>query len=120
MRVTFYNSLILGQMLVTVRETFAVAPGVQSVRAVVLRRTPPDTYGKERADCLAAAMFTRKTLDGVRWDTANAATIFNDVSTEKLFKQVGTAGELKPVSLQGEPDLQALLATVDLSELDSD
>jgi hypothetical protein len=116
----FYNSLILGQMLVTVRETFAVALGVQSVRLVAIRRAAPDAYGKQRADCLAAAMFTRTALEGVRWDTANAATIFNDVASERLFKQAGAVGELKPLSLQAEPDLRALLDTVDLSELDNE
>jgi hypothetical protein len=118
-RTNYYNILVLGEVLVTVRETFAVAPSVQSVRAALLRRSPPDAYGKEHAECLAAAHFTRQALDGVRWDTADAGTIFNGISTERLFKQIGASGELKPLDLKGEPDLQALLATVDLSELEA-
>ena len=117
-QISFYNNLLIGQVLVTVRETFAVAPAIQSVRIVLIRGSEPDAYGKKHVECLAAARFERKALDGVQWDVADAITIFNDVASEKLFKQAGTAGELKTLDLRAEPDLQALLAEVDLSELE--
>ena len=117
-RISFYNLLLLGQVLVTIRETFAVAAGMASVRIVLIRATSPNVYGKKYVECLTAARFERKALEGVQWDIADAPTIFNDVASEKLFKQVGAAGELKPLDLSDEPELQALVAEVDLSELE--
>jgi hypothetical protein len=118
-RIGLYNELVLGEVLVTIRETFAVAPGVQSVRAVLVRRGRPDAYGKDHVDCLVAARFKRSALAGVQWKTAGASTIFNGVSTEKLFRQVGAVKELAPLDLTEEPDLRALIAQVDLSELEA-
>jgi hypothetical protein len=80
--------------------------------------TSPEPYGKKYVECLTAARFERKALEGVQWDIADAPTIFNDVASEKLFKQVGAAGELKPLDLSDEPELQALVAEVDISELE--
>ena len=119
-RTGFYNSLVLGQMLVAVRETFAVAPGSQSVRVVLVRRGSRDAYGKDKVDCLAAACFKRAALAGVQWTTASAVTIFNDVSSERLFRQVGVAKELAPLDLRGESDLRALIGEVDLSQLEGE
>src|SRR5262249_19085063 len=99
-RISYYNLLVLGQVLVTIREAFAVAPRVGSARIVLIRPSSPDAYGKNHIECLAAARFEREALDGVQWDAADASVIFNDVATEKLFKQAGAAGELKPLDLK--------------------
>lgn len=113
----YYVALVIGQLLVTLREAFGVAPSVRSVRAAVLRFADPDAYGRPRVDCLAAARFTRDALEGVRWDIATAVTIFNDVSTDRVIKQTA-AGELRPIDMRTEPELRALIEAVDLSELE--
>lgn len=117
MRTTYYNMLLLGQMIVTMRETFAVAPGAESVRVILIRGTDIDAYGKKHAECLAAALFERSRLVGVQWATADAGRIFNDVPTDTALRQIGASKELKPIDLSEEPDLQALLNEVDLTEL---
>jgi hypothetical protein len=58
-----------------------------------------------------------KPLNGIRWNDADAVQIINDVSTELLLKQKGTAKDLAPLDLTDEPELVDFLARVDLSEL---
>lgn len=116
MRNSFYLLLVCGHVLVTVRETLAVAPGIRSVRVVVVRGTPPNAYGMRGIECLLAAVFTRDALERIQWDVAHAAMIVNDASTELCIWQ-GAADELRPLDLSDEPALTELLQAVDLEEL---
>lgn len=78
----FYKQFVCGQILVTVREAFAVAPGLISARVVVLRNDGRDVYGQPLMPCLAAVNITWKALVGVRWDDADAVNILNAVARE--------------------------------------
>ena len=101
----------------TLREAFAVAPGLISARFVVLRNDGRDVYGHPVMPCLAAANVAREALLGVRWDDADAVDILNAVTHEMLINQRGRSKELAPIDLATEPDIAALVKTVDLEEL---
>ncbi|MEV1290091.1 hypothetical protein [Micromonospora sp. NPDC049679] len=116
-RANYYGLFVYGQVLVTVREALAVAPGLASTRVVVLRNDGQDSYGRPRVSCLLAARFARQALDGVRWESSDAAAIINDVSAELLLNQRGRTGELMPLDLSAEPALTALIEAVDLTDL---
>jgi len=116
-REDYYKLYVCGQALVTVREAFAVAPALRSARVVVLRRDEPDAYGRPLLSCLLAARFTRSALDGVHWDTADAARIVNDVATDRLLNQAGRTKALAAIDLTDEPELAALIDAVDLDDL---
>ena len=116
-RADYYKLYVCGQALVTVREAFAVAPGLRAARVVVLRPDDPDAYGRQRLSCLLAARFSRSSLDGVHWDTADAARIVNDVSTDRLLNQAGRTKALTAIDLTDEPELAALIDAVDLDDL---
>ena len=116
-RADFYKQFVCGQILVTIREAFAVAPGLASARVVVLRNDGRDIYGQPAMPCLAAVNITRQALQGVRWNDANAVDILNTVAREKLVNQTGRSKELAPVDLATEPDIAALIKAVDLEEL---
>jgi hypothetical protein len=62
-------------VLVTLRETFAVAPGINAARMIVLATGGPDAYGKPRLECIMGGRWTRAALDGVHWHDIDAATI---------------------------------------------
>jgi hypothetical protein len=113
----FYKQFVCGQVLVTLRETFAVAPGLGSARIVVLRNDGRDVYGRLVLPCLAAVSVDRMALRGVRWNDADAIDIINAVAREKLLKQSGRSKELVPVDLAGEPEIAALVNIVDFEEL---
>jgi hypothetical protein len=119
-RAGFYTHFVGGQILVTLRETFAVPPGLTSARLVALRNDGRDVYGQPTMPCLAAVNVTRAALDGVRWNDAGAVDVLNAVTHERLTNQTGRSKELSPVDLTNEPDIVALITTVDLEELATD
>jgi hypothetical protein len=116
-RADYYKQFVCGQVMVTVREAFAVAPGITATRVVVLRNDGPDAYGRPRVSCLLAAKFDRQALLGVRWDSADAVQIVNDVAAEKVLSQRGRTKELSPLDLTGEPEIAKLIGAVDVAEL---
>lgn len=116
-RSDYYKIFVCGQVLVTVRETLAVAPGLGSATVVVVRNEGKDAYGKTRVSCILAARFQRATLSGVQWATADASTIVNDVSVDRVINQKGRSQELAPLDLAGVPGLADLIKAVDLDEL---
>jgi hypothetical protein len=115
-RSAFYTTLVSGQLLVTLREAFAVAPGIKAVRSVVLRNAGVDAYGKPRLECLLAARLLRSALEGVRWHEADAGTIVQDTASELVFN-LRTGKGLQPIDLRREPEIRELISLVDVEEL---
>jgi hypothetical protein len=115
-RSAFYATLVLGHLLVTLREAFAVAPGITSVRSVVLRNAGVDAYGKPRLDCLLAGRFLRSAFDSVQWQEARPGTIVEDTASE-LLVNLRTGKGLQPIALTQEPEIQKLISLVDTEEL---
>ncbi|MBB5868586.1 hypothetical protein F4553_001965 [Allocatelliglobosispora scoriae] len=113
----FYKHFVCGQILVTIREAFAVAPGLAFARVVVLRNDGRDVYGRPNMPCLVAARVARASLLGVHWNDADAVDILNAIALEKLLAQAGRSKELAPVDLTAEPDITALVGAVDLEGL---
>ncbi|MEV4642834.1 DUF4236 domain-containing protein [Actinoplanes sp. NPDC049548] len=116
-RADFYKQFVCGQILVTLRETFAVAPALMSARVVVLRNDGIDVYGRPAMPCLAAVNVSREALLGVRWNDAGAVEILNAVAREVLLNQKGRSKELAPLDLATEPDITAVIKAVDLEDL---
>ena len=116
-RAAYYKLFVCGQVLVTVREALAVAPGIASARVAVLRHDGTDAYGRLRISCLLAATFDRSALNGVQWQAVDAAAIVSDTSRELLLNPRARTGELLPLDLAAEPALAALISAVDLAEL---
>jgi hypothetical protein len=114
-RASLYALLVAGHVLVTLREAFAVAPGIDAARVIVLRRGGTDAYGKARLECIMAGRWTRAAFDGVRWQEADAATILQDTAGD-LVANIRRA-ELLPIDLSKEPEITAVLAGIDTAEL---
>jgi hypothetical protein len=112
-----YKLLVCGHALVTVKEAFAVAPRITAARIVALRASEPNAYGAIRPEVLLAARFDRAALDGIQWADADAVRIVNDAATERVLVEKGATSGLTPLNLNGEPDLAALVATVDFEDL---
>ncbi|WIE84430.1 hypothetical protein [Curtobacterium sp. MCPF17_021] len=113
----WHKIAVAGCILVSVKEAFAVAPGLRSVRIVATTMPTPDAYGNRKPEVLVAAQFERSRLDGVKWTSVDSIRILNDVSSELQLKQVGVTKALAPLMMDDEPDLQALLAVIDFAEL---
>lgn len=113
----FYKLVVCGYVLVTIKEAFAVAPGLSHVRIVAVRDTGPDAYGNPRLEAVLAARFARQALQGIRWATANAHAVVNDASDQLSVRLVGPSKELAAIDLTAEPHIGATIEAIDASEL---
>ena len=114
-RASLYALLVAGYVLVTLREAFAVAPGINAARVVTLRASGADAYGNPRLECLVAGRWTRTSFEGVRWEDADAGTILQDTADELIANMRRT--ELLPIDLSKETQIAAVLASIDTAEL---
>lgn len=115
-RSALYAQLVAGYVLTTIREAFAVAPGLTEIRVAAIR-VPGGGGGiapLAGVECLLAARFSRGALQGVRWDLVEATAVLSDISSELLVNQRGAARELQPLDLAGEPELADLLMKVEI------
>jgi hypothetical protein len=115
----FYKLLVCGYTLATVKEAFAVAPGLTHVRVVALRLAGRDAYGNARVEAVLGARFARVALGGVRWADADASVVVNDTSEDLTVKQAGPSKDLGALDLSAETDIASLVATVDIEDLAS-
>lgn len=113
-RSSFYQLLVCGHVLVTLRETFAVAPGIAAARLVAVRATAPDVYGKARWECMLAGRWTRRAFDGVRWQDANAGKILGETAAELLINI--KRAQLAPLDLAAQPELAEFLNSIDFDD----
>jgi hypothetical protein len=114
-RASLYVLLVAGHVLVTLREAFAVAPGINAARVIVLRNGGTDAYGKIRLECIMAGRWTRPSFNGVRWQEADAGTILQDTASE-LVANIRRS-QLLPIDLSREPEIATVLAGIDTAEL---
>jgi hypothetical protein len=114
----FYNVLAAGYALVTIKEAFAVAPSVDSVRIVAVRAIGTDAYGAKKGEVLVAARIRRERLADVQWASVDAPTILADIADELVMNQKGAAKTLTPLDLTKEPELAQVVAAIDFDELD--
>lgn len=115
-RDALYTEAVMGHVLVTLREAFAVAPGLQSGRVVACRPVSADAGSVVRLDCLLAGRWTRSSLDDVAWETTGAAEGAQETATELLVK-LRSGRKLLPLDLDQHPEIAVLLDGVDAAEL---
>jgi hypothetical protein len=81
---------------------------------VAIRRSGPDIYGRPTLDCMLAGRWTRTAFNGVHWADADAGNIMAGTAAELLINQ--KHGQILPVDLSTEPEIQDLLSTMDTAE----
>ncbi|WP_447925137.1 DUF4236 domain-containing protein [Georgenia muralis] len=119
-RSDYYTILVSAYLLLTAKETLAVAPGLKAVGMVAIRRGPVDPYGRCAAEPIMAARLERSRLAGIRWNDSDAVAILNAAATEKVFNQFGQAKELRPLSPDEHPDITRAMQIVDLNDDESE
>ncbi len=111
-----YTAAVCGHVVAAVREAFAVAPGLGLARAVAVRVSVADAYGRRGLECLLAVTLARSALDGIDWSSAGAYDVLRQAGPDLTVNLTGRARHLSPLDLAHEPDLAALLQAVDLDE----
>lgn len=103
-----YATALGSTVLATVREALAVAPGVKEIRVLVIRKDPaapsPDLY----LTAVYAGRFPRDRVEGLDWPHIDPAEQLL-LAPEALLRRRGAAGEIAPLDLTAEPDLNSVL-----------
>jgi HEAT repeat protein len=102
-----YLNALASNVLATVKEGFAVAPGLRAIQALVVRRDPIATGGDQLV-AVYAATFTREMLGAIDWNNIKPANLL-DAPANWLLTLKGQADEVVPLDLRDEPDLQSVL-----------
>jgi S-DNA-T family DNA segregation ATPase FtsK/SpoIIIE len=111
-RSSYYDKMVCGHLLNTVRQTLAVAPGISGVTVAVVRFAEPRFCGTS-VECLLAADVTRDRLADINWETAFAPEIFCQTSSNLRIRRAPGTQELQLIDLSDEPDILALLEELD-------
>ena len=114
-RSVFYGRLIAGHVLVTLREGFAVAPGINSARLIAVRTTVPDIYGRSSLECMLAGHWSRAAFNGVQWQDADSGKILVGTATELISNE--KRGQMVPIDLAAEPEISEVLSGIDTADL---
>lgn len=113
----YSHLLVCGYLLATVKEAFAVAPGLTSIRILAVRSAGISAYGERRGEAMAAAVIQRTALDGVRWKEVNASVILMDVASQLILNQRPPSPGLRPLDLDKEPEIAAIMERIDFDDL---
>ena len=79
---------------------------------LALRKQPSAGLADDRLHAIYCATLTRDLLENVDWGHLDLARVLDEVPGA-LIKRSGRAGELQPLDLTDEPDLAAVVATVE-------
>jgi len=110
-RQSLATAITCGYALVTAREAFAVAPGLVSVRVVVVRERTPTSPGEAMVECLLAGRWLGQDLESADWAEANALSLAAKTAEELIMNLRGQA--LQPIDLREHPDIGRLLDSCD-------
>ena len=104
-----YAASLASAVLATAKEGFAVAPGLQQIAVLVIRK---DERAEQAADYLSAifaATFERNHFDSAEWSTVNPV---HELYTAPgaLLKRKGATGQIVGIDLGDEPELESLLS----------
>jgi hypothetical protein len=102
-----YVNALASNVLATVKEGFAVAPGLTAMKILVVRRDPFQTGGDQLV-AVYAGMFSRQMVASVKWQNIKPANLL-DAPDDWLLNLKGQADEVVPLDLGDEPDLQTIL-----------
>lgn len=103
-----YRAWVYSNILATVREAFAVAPGLQGVTVVVLRREAQNPYGKRPLSVVYVGTMRRDKCDQIAWNAPAAVDAVLDAD-DLLVRVKGQTHSLASVDLAGRPDLEAIV-----------
>jgi hypothetical protein len=98
-----YLLALMAHVLVTVKEAFAVAPGLTEANVLVVQGQEDTAF--PRVTPIFAARLERDALAGVPWEETDAADIMGAKASAALLSTKGKAQEIQPLDLSDEPAL---------------
>ena len=105
-----YLQALGSNVLATVKEAFAVAPGTGAVQMLVVRHETSKTHEGQLA-CIYVGEFDRAIFAGASGNRDPAVAL--SLSTEAVLNLKGKTEAVSPIALDGRPDLASVLAAVE-------
>jgi hypothetical protein len=106
----FYLALVAGHVLVTLREAFAVAPGLTTADVAVVRCRRINAFGEPQMECILTATYHRSDLERVRWDSAEAPDVLVDAARDLRLEVRGRTREVHGLDVSDVPELDRLIS----------
>ncbi|HEX5493967.1 MAG TPA: DUF4236 domain-containing protein [Mycobacteriales bacterium] len=103
-----YAAALGSTVLATVREALAVAPGLKEIRVLVVRKDPAAPSPEEYLTAVYAGRFPRDWIDRLNWPRLDPAEQLL-LAPDALLRRRGSAGEIAPLDLTAERDLNSVL-----------
>lgn len=116
-RNVLYTAALASTVLATVKEGFAVAPSVEEIRVLVVRKDPQAPAPELYLTAVYAARFRRQALS--RWDWLKVDPIEAVLTArDAMLRRKGATQDIIPLDLSDEPGLAAVMKRlqVDLQE----
>jgi hypothetical protein len=104
-----YAQSLASNVLATIREAFAVAPGIASVAVLTVCKDDA-VGGVPMVAPLCLAAFERRLVDRYEWERLDPFKTV-EAATPSLLNRRESASELAPLDLTDEPDVAGVLRT---------
>ncbi len=106
-----YADAVCSAVLATAAQTFAVAPGAETVTVLAVRREVPPEVSAAQVAPIACSRFERAAFESVRLadHTASAAI---GIAAEHHLERQGRLGDVVPLELSGDPQASAVVRAV--------
>ena len=107
----WYRTLVAGHVLVSAKESLAIAPGLQAARVIAVQDDRPGSRGEGPPRPVLAVRLTRTAVDSANWAETPAWDLLTEASAgSSLVNLARTTGALKPLDLSGQPDIAEVVA----------
>lgn len=106
-----YAQALASQVLATVKEAFAVVPGIEEASLLVVRKDPRVEKASDFVSAIYAGTFSRSRLQRLNWGSLDPIEELLLVP-DALLRRKGAAGEIAPLDLSNEPELRQVVDEV--------
>jgi len=103
-----YAASLASNVLATTKEALAVAPGINRVVAMVVRKDEPPQPAQPILSCLYCGRFERDYFRHLDWFHATPLSVIS-ATPGALIERKGRTAEVAPLNLSNSPDLAAAL-----------
>jgi hypothetical protein len=103
-----YAQALASHVLAAVRQTLAAAPGIDTVRAIAVRKDPRVQRPSDYLSAVYAGSFTRDRCEHLAWDSISPLEELL-LAPGAFMHRKGATSEVVPIDLSNEPELQQVI-----------
>jgi hypothetical protein len=103
-----YARAMASTVLATVKEGFAVAPGLEEITTLVARKDSRADDPQDYMAAIYAGTFSRDRIQKLDWEHIDALEEIY-IAPDAMLKRKGSTATLTPLDLSKEPDLKAVI-----------